>query len=410
MIEARTNGTMLNRPEPACLVIADISGYTSYLAGTELDHSQDILADLISTVVGGLRPTFQLAKLEGDAVFVYTLAETIDGSTLQDVIEGCYFAFRRRLRDIRQASTCECNACLLIPSLDLKVVAHHGQVIRQRIMGRDELAGADVIVAHRLLKNTIEEALGIAAYAFYSGDLVAAMGLVDPASAGLREHSESYEHLGEIQGWVRDLEAAWQAESGRVRVFVEPSEAAWSIETILPGPPAIAWDWVTSPARRPKWQDGVDLVYEVAPGGRRGAGTTNHCMHGKQAIVEEIVDWRPHDYYTIRFQVPMPGAPKLTMTDTFEAISEGTRHVSRIQRPRGLKDRAMLAVGLPMFEGPIRAGIRALIPLIAEDAARRRVAGSEAGEPEPPASAERFLREPLRPADVDSPLPNSSPQ
>ena len=195
-----------------------------------------------------------------------------------------------------------------------------------------------------------------------------------------------------------------------MRVFVEPSEAAWSIETILPGPPAIVWDWVTSPARRPKWQDGVDVVYGAAPGGRRGAGTINHCMHGKEAIVEETVDWRPYDYYTVRFQVPMPSAPKLTMTDTFEAISEGTRLVSRIQRPRGVKDRAMLAIGLPMFEGPIRAGIRALTPLVADDAARRRVAGSEAGEEEPPASAERFLREPLRPADVDSPLPNSSPQ
>ena len=28
------------------LVIADISGYTSFLAGTELEHSQEILADL----------------------------------------------------------------------------------------------------------------------------------------------------------------------------------------------------------------------------------------------------------------------------------------------------------------------------------------------------------------------------
>ena len=42
---------MLNAPEPACLVIADISGYTSYLAGVELDHAQDILADLMDTVV-----------------------------------------------------------------------------------------------------------------------------------------------------------------------------------------------------------------------------------------------------------------------------------------------------------------------------------------------------------------------
>ena len=36
---------MPDQPEPACLVLADISGYTSYLAGVELDHAQDILAD-----------------------------------------------------------------------------------------------------------------------------------------------------------------------------------------------------------------------------------------------------------------------------------------------------------------------------------------------------------------------------
>ena len=39
------------KPEPACLAIADITGYTRFLAGTELDHAQDILADLTNTVV-----------------------------------------------------------------------------------------------------------------------------------------------------------------------------------------------------------------------------------------------------------------------------------------------------------------------------------------------------------------------
>ncbi len=33
----------------------------------ELDHAQDILADLMDTVVGSLRPAFRLAKLEGIA-------------------------------------------------------------------------------------------------------------------------------------------------------------------------------------------------------------------------------------------------------------------------------------------------------------------------------------------------------
>jgi len=87
---------MLNQPEPACLVIADISGYTGFLAGAELDHAQDILADLMSTVVAAFRPTFKLAKLEGDAAFFYALTPTVDSAALQDTVEGCYFAYRRR--------------------------------------------------------------------------------------------------------------------------------------------------------------------------------------------------------------------------------------------------------------------------------------------------------------------------
>src|SRR3954453_6173679 len=108
---------MLTQSEPACLVIADITGYTSYLAGVELDHAQDILADLIDTVVGSLRPTFRLPKLVGGAAFTYVTPATVDGSALMDTIERTYFAFRRRLRDIGQASVCDCNACIRMPAL-----------------------------------------------------------------------------------------------------------------------------------------------------------------------------------------------------------------------------------------------------------------------------------------------------
>lgn len=85
--------------ERAFLAIADVSGYTNYLAGVELDHAQDILSDLTVTVVEAMAP-FQLLKLEGDAAFAYVPAESIDGSVLQDCIEGTYIAFRDRLRDI----------------------------------------------------------------------------------------------------------------------------------------------------------------------------------------------------------------------------------------------------------------------------------------------------------------------
>src|SRR3954452_9359448 len=99
----------------ACFLIADISGYTGYLADVELDHAQDILADLIGAVVSALRPDFRLAKLEGDAAFMSMTGEAVDGTMLLDTIERCYFGFRRRRRDVRQATSCECTACSRIP-------------------------------------------------------------------------------------------------------------------------------------------------------------------------------------------------------------------------------------------------------------------------------------------------------
>ena len=96
---------MLAAARPTSFLIADISGYTGYLAGVELDHAQDILADLIGSVVSASGPNFALAKLEGDAAFTYCPGETVDGTMLLDTIERCYFGFRRRRRDVRQATS-----------------------------------------------------------------------------------------------------------------------------------------------------------------------------------------------------------------------------------------------------------------------------------------------------------------
>ena len=47
---------MLAKPESAGFVIADISGYAQFLAPVELDHAQEIITDLMDTVVRSLRP------------------------------------------------------------------------------------------------------------------------------------------------------------------------------------------------------------------------------------------------------------------------------------------------------------------------------------------------------------------
>ena len=377
---------MLARPEPAFLMIADISGYTGFLAGAELDHAQDILADLVSTVVRGVRPPFRLSKLEGDAAFVHLAGDAIDPSRLLDTVEATYFAFRRRLRDIKQSTTCDCNACVLMPHLDLKFVVHHGSVIHQRVAGREELVGSDVIVTHRLLKNDVIASGGPAAYALFTDACLRAAG-ADPSQLGLVEHRETYD-VGEIVGWVDDLTGAWAREVERRRLVVDPADAM-VVRRRLPVPPSVAWDRLTSPAERPRWSMGVTGVVEATSGGRRGIGTTNHCIHGAEAVVEEILDWEPFDHVTLRSTLPAPGAPKLISSIVLEADGDGTEVSMRYERPRSKGAIEFFEAMAEPYRLLIEASLGTLVAqLEAEKAASGR--GPEL-EPALPESDARFL-------------------
>jgi len=370
---------MPSTAQPACFLIADISGYTGYLADVELDHAQDILADLIGAVVTALRPNFRLAKLEGDAAFTYMPGERIDGSMLLDTIERCYFGFRRRRRDVRQATSCPCNACVRIPDLDLKFVVHHGEAIVQKVAGRQELLGSDVIVVHRLLKNDVVEQLGIKAYALISQACVDASD-IDPAALGMRRHMETYERIGDVPAWAHDLGRRWQEEEARGRVRVTPEEAILDLAVPTTVPPQVAWEFLTKPGQRMSWQPWVTEVrIEGAPGGRRGLGSANHCRHGKDAVVEEILDWRPYDYVTDRTVLDTPDGPvKVLHTIELEPVATGTIIHLRFAAPKTKREKAQMAHIGPAYGAALESGIPALLALLdAEYAARETGRGPE---------------------------------
>jgi hypothetical protein len=81
----------------------------AFSPGVELEHAQDIIAEVMDTMVRRLRPPF--GSPSSRAAFFYAVADKVDGSVLQDTVEAAYFAFRKRLRSISQATSCACNAC-----------------------------------------------------------------------------------------------------------------------------------------------------------------------------------------------------------------------------------------------------------------------------------------------------------
>src|SRR5690242_3049653 len=155
-----------DRVSEGYLLLADISGYTKFLTGTELEHAQAIIHELTTLVRDRLVPPMQFVKIEGDAVFCYADAARFrDGERFLELIECCYFDFSNRLLNMARNTTCRCSACAAIDSLDLKFLSHYGRFVIDSEAGAVDLAGPDVILVHRLLKNTVSESMGVTAYA-----------------------------------------------------------------------------------------------------------------------------------------------------------------------------------------------------------------------------------------------------
>ena len=312
---------MAATPETGYLVIADLTGYTAYLSGSEIEHAPVIAGDLLETIVGRLEPPFRLAKFEGDAAFLFVEDGRADASLLLDAIEASYLAFRRRLRTIDQATTCDCNSCRLAPKLDLKMFIHRGAFVRSRIAGRDELAGSDVIVVHRLLKGTGAAEARANGFALFTAVAVEALGL-DPDALGLRSGAESIEHLGHVDTFTLDLEARWQAETAERRIDIAQDDVAFEVEATLAAEPSVVWAHLTSPAMRTRWE-GPIRIEETSSGGRRGVGTTAECVTGRLATLEEVVDWQPYD--RVAWRLTVPGVGPVAATADLDPTESGTR-------------------------------------------------------------------------------------
>jgi hypothetical protein len=183
-----------------------------------------------------------------------------------------------------------------------------------------------------------------------------------------------------VPAWAHDLERRWQEEEarGRVRVSAEESILTLSVPTNVP--PQVAWEFLTKPGQRMTWQPWVtEVTVTGTAGGRRGPGSANHCMHGKDAVVEEILDWRPYDYVTDRTTLETPSGPVRALhTVELEPTAVGTTIHIRFGAPKTRREMALMEGIGAAYEPALRSSIPGLIAqLDAELAAREADRGPE---------------------------------
>ena len=192
---SRNRGTFL---------LADISGYTSFLTGVAQAHkalildadeppvAYAVLSRLLDAMHAAIEPTFRLAKFEGDALFAVEEGPLPHGRAILACIQGCHDAFREQLGLAGSQWTCTCTACARVQDLGLKFVLHHGEYVVHRIANMEELAGPEVIVAHRLLKNHARDLVGDRPYVLLTDATVEAL---DVPTEGMLAGVETYDDL-----------------------------------------------------------------------------------------------------------------------------------------------------------------------------------------------------------------------
>jgi hypothetical protein len=213
------------REQSLIIILADISGYTRFMLEnqTAAVHGQQCITFLIETLLREVDIPLQLQEIEGDAVFLYAARpgdEAAWRETLAQVrvkLRRFFAAFLEGMRTAAEATPCACAICRDAGTLKLKLIVHSGRAVFHEIGGRALVSGADVILAHRLLKNSVpgDEYLLMTEAAYR--DLGRDMG--GEFLAG----EEHYGDFGTVKTYVQHMGAQW--ERAREALYALPAPA-----------------------------------------------------------------------------------------------------------------------------------------------------------------------------------------
>ena len=262
------------------LFIPDISGFTQFVKTTEIEHSQHVIAELLEVLIDANTLNLELAEIEGDALFFYKENIQLKQQSLLEQIETLYTAFYSHLKILEKNRICSCNACASAPKLELKIIAHAGELQFIDVKGNKKPFGQAVIEAHRLLKNSIDNDN----YALISCDLEGVFGsLQNNKLLDFQLGNDIYDSKE-----IKYKYAVIETSKLQLKPFEEPKIVSFDI------PPEIAYkkefnvssevllEQITNYKNRHNWADGVDeFIYNEHEVTR--LGTEHICViNGKQ--------------------------------------------------------------------------------------------------------------------------------
>lgn len=272
---------------PTLLYIPDISGFTDFVNTTEINHSSHIISELLEIIINSDKCDMNISEIEGDAVLFFK----DDIPSISKLIEQCkqtFINFHTYLQQYNTERICRCGACETASKLSLKFIIHQGDVEKISIKDHKKLHGKDLILAHRLLKNSIAEKEYI---------LITDPFKLDPFSieiekmewVSLKEGSETYDNFEETKYSYIPIKSLLEELPEPKPISIPGlSHNKTTIETIIHAPMDIIYENYTNLFKRKEWNENINDII-LHGNSLNKVGSSHTCLVGQYSLNIESI-------------------------------------------------------------------------------------------------------------------------
>ncbi len=264
------------------LFIPDISGFSRFVTDMEIEHSRHIIQELLEILIDANQLGLEVSEVEGDAILFYKFGDSPALEDLYRQVEKMFCSFHRHLQNYEHRRFCQCKACVSAINLSLKVITHYGEFTGYNVKNFYKLIGKDVIVAHQLLKNDVDQH----EYWLVTKNLLRDKSPVEyeqwmkwNTSAKLTETGEIFFHYAQLSHLKNKIPVEPDPKlelSKKVKMFSVSREYETDIKTLF----YTAGHFEL----RNRWQEGVKAIDEIdhlLP----GVGTRHRCILENEEII-----------------------------------------------------------------------------------------------------------------------------
>ena len=271
-------------------LIPDISGFTKFVKQTEVLHGQHIITELLEILIDANELGLTLSEIEGDALFFYKQDGMPNKNDLIRQSQAMFTKFHQHLRKYQEHRICECGACRGAGNLTLKIIAHAGPVDFITVKGQQKPYGADVILAHRLLKNNVDSKEYVLFSDSYMQQGNSLISKIDFPWLHLKQGNSEYESLGRVDYHYGSLTPLHQSVAEVEAEISKPIKTNQPvvIETYIDKPRDEVFEIIIDFEQRMKWNKFANKI-EFDPDRLNQVGAKHVCVFDSQTIEFESV-------------------------------------------------------------------------------------------------------------------------